>query len=102
MKKLLIMASLFWPQKNGGGPPVSILNLVKSVQGRFDIYIISKNHEIGDSKPLPGIQEGWNQFSFGNAYYVPRGQHNFEGLEKFGRNESYGRIVEMIQNRFAR
>ncbi len=77
MKKLLIMASLFWPQKNSGGPPVSIMNLVKSIQGHFDVYIISNNHEIGDSAPLPGIEEGWNTFPFGKAYYVPFGQHNF-------------------------
>ena len=80
MKKLLIMASLFWPQKNSGGPPVSILNLVKSIQDRFDIYIISKNHEIGDAAPLPGIQEGWNSFDFGRVYYVPYGQHNFGNI----------------------
>ena len=77
MKKLLIVASLFWPQKNSGGPPVSILNLVRSIQGRFDTYIISKNHEIGDTAPLPGVQEGWNAFPFGKAYYVPYGQHTF-------------------------
>lgn len=74
------MASLFWPQKNSGGPPVSILNLVKSIQEHFDTYIISKNHEIGDSKPLPGIAEGWNTFPFGKAWYVPHKQHSFENI----------------------
>lgn len=82
MKKLLIMASLFWPQKNSGGPPVSILNLVRSIQGKFDTYIISKNHEIGESTPLPGIQQGWNSFPFGKAYYVPCGQHSFGNITK--------------------
>lgn len=82
MKKLLIMASLFWPQKNSGGPPVSIMNLVKSIEGRFETYIVSKNHELGDDKPLPGIQVGWNTFSFGKAYYVPHGQHSFNNIMK--------------------
>ena len=80
MKKLLIMASLFWPQKNSGGPPVSILNLVKSIQGSFDVSIISKNHEIGNSAPLPGIVDGWNTFPFGKAYYVPYSQHSFQNI----------------------
>lgn len=88
MKKLLIMASLFWPQKNGGGPPVSILNLVKSIQGKFDISIISNHHEIGESKPLPGIAEGWNEFPFGKAYYVPHGQHTFANIT---------RLIEQVQ-----
>lgn len=77
MKKLLIMASLFWPQKNSGGPTISILNLVQSLKGRFDIYIISKNHEINDDKPLEGISPGWNQFDFGKAFYTPKGEHGF-------------------------
>lgn len=80
MKKLLIMASLFWPQKKGGGPPVSVMNVVQSIKGRFDIYIISKNHELDDDGPLPGIQNGWNRFDFGTAYYVPKGYHSFSNI----------------------
>ena len=80
MKKLLIMASLFWPQRNGGGPPVSIMNLVMSIKDQFDISIISNNHEIGDDKPLPGIAQGWNTFPFGKAWYVPKRQHTFQNI----------------------
>ena len=76
------MASLFWPQKNSGGPPVSIMNLVRSIEGKFDVYIISNNHELGETAPLPGIKEGWNTFSFGKAYYVPYGQHNFANITR--------------------
>ena len=78
MKKLLIMASLFWPQKNSGGPPISIMNLVQSVKDRFNIYIISKNHEINDDKPLEGILPGWNQFEFGKAFYTSKDEHTFK------------------------
>ena len=77
MKKLLIMASLFWPQKNSGGPPISIMNLVQAVKGKFDISIISKNHEINDDAPLEEIAPGWNQFDFGRAYYTAKGDHSF-------------------------
>lgn len=72
------MASLFWPQKNSGGPPISIMNLVQSVKERFDIYIISKNHEINDDKPLEGILPGWNQFEFGQAFYTLKDEHTFK------------------------
>lgn len=82
MKKLLIMASLFWPQKNSGGPPISIMNLVQSVKEQFDIYIISKNHEINDDRPLEGIRPGWNQFDFGKAFYTPRGEHGFGEISR--------------------
>ncbi len=82
MKKLLIMASLFWPQKNSGGPPISIMNLVQSIKDRFDIYIISKNHEINDVEPLEGILPGWNQFDFGKAVYTLSGEHNFKTVSR--------------------
>ena len=82
MKKLLIMASLFWPQKNSGGPPISILNLVNSIKDSFDIYIISKNHEINDDKPLEGISSGWNQFEFGKAIYLSREEHTLKRVRK--------------------
>ena len=80
MTKILIMASLFWPQKKGGGPPISIMNLVLSIKDDFDIYIISKNHEINEDKPLEGVHDGWNQFSFGKAYYVPKGKHSLKNI----------------------
>lgn len=75
MKKLLIMASLFWPQKKSGGPPISIMNLVTAIKDTFDVYIISNNHEIGEMEKLPGIHDGWNEFSFGKVFYIPYGEH---------------------------
>lgn len=82
MKKLLIMASLFWPQKNSGGPPISIMNLVQSIKNRFDIYIISKNHEINDERPLEGIAPGWNHFDFGKAVYTTKGEHTLGNITR--------------------
>ena len=69
-KKVLIMASLFWPQKNGGGPPISIMNIVRAIKNDFSIYIISNNHEVGEKEPLEGVISGWNEFDFGKVYYV--------------------------------
>lgn len=76
------MASLFWPQKNSGGPPISIMNLVQAVKDAFEIYIISKNHEINDTKPLEGILPGWNRFDFGKAIYTPSGEHTFGTISR--------------------
>ena len=75
MKKLLVMASLFYPQKNGGGPPVSIMNVVQAIKNNFEIYIISKNHEVGSSEKLPGIEQGWKEYDFGKVFYFDYGQH---------------------------
>lgn len=82
MKKLLIMASLFWPQKNSGGPPVSIMNLVRSIYKNYELYIISNNHELNDDKPLDGVSEGKNIFDFGTVYYLSRDMHNIKGVQR--------------------
>ncbi|MBS5588770.1 MAG: glycosyltransferase [[Clostridium] spiroforme] len=81
-KKLLIMASLFYPQKKGGGPPISIKNLVDAIYDKFDIYIISKNYEINEKEPLPGINDGWNEFYFGKVYYFGYGKRTYKKVEK--------------------
>jgi len=79
-KKLLIMASLFWPQKNGGGPPISIMNVVKAIKDDFSISIISKNYEVTDNRPLEGVTNGWNKFDFGRVYYTPYGGHGVKTI----------------------
>jgi len=81
--KLLMMASLFFPQKHSGGPPVSLWNLTEALCPYYDIYIISKNHEINEKKPLPGVTaEEWNRFSFGKAYYLDYGRHTARNVVK--------------------
>lgn len=82
MKKLLIMASLFWPQKNSGGPPISIMNLISAIKDSFEIYIISNHHEIGETDRLPKIADGWNVFPFGKAWYIPAGEHTSKNVAK--------------------
>ena len=80
MRKLLIMASLFYPQKNGGGPPVSIMNVVQAIHDKFEIMVISKNHEVGSQEKLPGIEQGWKQYSFGRVFYFNYGQHTVKNV----------------------
>lgn len=87
MRKLLIMASLFYPQKNGGGPPVSIMNVIRGIKNEFEIYVISHNFEVGDTAPLPGVNDGWNEFDFGKVYYFSHGTYNVKNI--------YGLICEI-------
>ena len=74
------MASLFWPQKHSGGPTISLMNLVNAMKDKFDIYVISKNHELNEKEGLPGIKRGWNQFEFGKAYYTDYGKHSYKEI----------------------
>lgn len=80
MKRILMMASLFWPQKNGGGPPVSIMNLVKAICNRYELHIISNNYEVNNDGPLEGVCEGKNELPFGKAYYLSRQARSFRSV----------------------
>lgn len=60
MDKVLIINGGYYPAKNYGGPVVSIDNICTLLQDRFDFYILCTNHELGDTKHLKGIKEGWN------------------------------------------
>ena len=82
MKKLLIMAPLFYPQKKGGGPTVSVMNLVKCIKDKFELYVISNNYENGESSPLDGVDSGWNSYDFGKVYYFDYGQNTIKNIYK--------------------
>ena len=49
--------------------------VVEAIKGKFDVYIISNNHELGQDEPLPGVKEGWNEFDFGRVCYLCRADH---------------------------
>lgn len=86
MKKLLIMASLFPPQKLGGGPITSISNLVGNLKDKYDIYVISHNFDLGKKEPLDGVVRGeWN-----SKYGVKVFYFDYE-------NNRFGNILKMIK-----
>ena len=58
-KKILVSAYGFFPAQQFGGPPVSIDNLSTHMTD-FEVYIVTRNHELTDKTPLEGISEGWN------------------------------------------
>lgn len=68
---LLIMASVFPPQKYGGGPAVSLGNLVTNLDKSRGVYVISHNHEIGQKESLVGVDPNkWNNFDGAYVYYL--------------------------------
>lgn len=70
MQKIVICLGGYLPAKHYGGPVTSIANLVQMLGDRFDFYIISNNHELGEKKPLQGIKYGWNQVGKAKVCYI--------------------------------
>ncbi|MEY8460662.1 glycosyltransferase family 4 protein [Eggerthellaceae bacterium 24-137] len=57
--RVLVVIGGFFPAKQYGGPPVSINNLC-SLLASEEFYIITKNHDLGESKAFDEIHAGWN------------------------------------------
>lgn len=68
--KVLIFIGGFLPAKNYGGPVTSIANLVKNLQQKCLTYIVAGNHDLHDTTPLEGIQDGWNDISGARVCYL--------------------------------
>lgn len=69
-KKIVILAPQFVPQKNGGGPTVSVYNITLSLVNLCDLYIITNNHEVHSRKPILPFDGNWEKTASGNVYYL--------------------------------
>tara|TARA_B100000780_G_scaffold273911_1_gene238144 strand:- start:7152 stop:8279 length:1128 start_codon:yes stop_codon:yes gene_type:complete len=55
MKKILIFADAYIPGFKGGGPVVSISNLVALIEDEYEILVCTRNHDFGEKTPYENI-----------------------------------------------
>ena len=55
MKKILIFAEAYVPGFKGGGPVVSISNLVALIEDEYEILVCTRNHDFGEKTPYKNI-----------------------------------------------
>ena len=80
--KILIVMSGFFPGKNYGGPPVSVDNFCSLLKGEHDIYIVTRNHDMGDDSPYENVHKGWNDRGNSNVLYVSDQNYNYSTFIK--------------------
>lgn len=79
--KILIIMSGFFPGKKYGGPPVSTDNFCTLMKDSADCYILTHNHDMGESFPYPNIVEGWNNRGNAKVKYVSDREYNSRTFE---------------------
>lgn len=79
MKILIVMAG-FFPGKKYGGPPVSVDNFC-SLMKEHECYVVTKNHEKGDSTPYEAIHDGWNDRANCCVLYLNESEYNKNSFE---------------------
>jgi len=61
LKTILIFNDYFYPGFKAGGPVQSLINLVKSLQGKYNLAVITNARDLGDTLNYDGVKENaWN------------------------------------------
>lgn len=54
-KKILIFAPSFEPAVKAGGPARSLSNLVRELGDNYTVDVVTRDRDLGDSEPFPGL-----------------------------------------------
>lgn len=78
-KKILICVDWYYPGFKAGGPIRSCINMVKSLSGEFDFFVLTSDTDYHSEAPYPGIKAGsWTKGPFGESVlYVSQKQKKF-------------------------
>ena len=79
--RILVATYGFFPAQNYGGPPVSIENFCNSMS-ECDVFVVARNHEMGKTERLQGIDDGWNKRSNCSVKYLSDAEYNAINLGK--------------------
>lgn len=78
--KILIVAEGFFPGKKYGGPPVSIDNFC-SLMNNYECYIITLNHDFGETEKYKEINTGWNDRGNSKVLYLSDDEYTTSTFE---------------------
>lgn len=79
--KILIVMTGFFPGQKFGGPPVSVDNFC-TLMNEHDCYIVTRNHDMGDTEVYHNIQPGWNQRRNCKVLYLSDKEYCYKNYEK--------------------
>ena len=71
----------FFPGKKYGGPPVSVDNFC-TLMKEHECYVITRNHEMGETSPYTSIRDGWNDRGNCKVKYLPDSAYNKDSFER--------------------
>lgn len=81
MMKILIVMEGFFPGQKYGGPPVSVDNLC-TLMNEHECYIVTCNHDMGESKVYSDIKKGWNKRKNCEVLYLSDEEYEYKRFEK--------------------
>ena len=79
--KILIVMTGFFPGQKFGGPPVSVDNFCTLME-EHDCYIVTRNHDMGESETYSNIKLGWNNRGNCKVLYLSDREYGYKQYEK--------------------
>jgi glycosyltransferase involved in cell wall biosynthesis len=78
---ILILLDSYLPGYKAGGPIQSIANLVAAIGGEFHFRVVTRDRDLGDKLPFPGIVANrWVRVGHADVMYLRPGIRGFLGL----------------------
>ena len=69
--KVLILADYFFPGIKAGGPISSLKGLTSSLGSKYEFYILTRGHDLGNKKKYENVKfNNWNQTDYGRVFYL--------------------------------
>ena len=78
--KILIVMSGFFPGQKYGGPPVSVDNFC-TLMKEHGCYIVTQNHDMGESTPYSNVTSGWNDRGNCKVQYLTDKEYGYKKYE---------------------
>ena len=73
-KTVLMLTDYYLPGFKAGGPIQTLSNIVDQLGGQLNFRILTRDRDLGDSAPYPGIKTGrWLSCSKAETLYLPSG-----------------------------
>lgn len=80
--KVLIFVDYYLPGFKAGGPIASVSRMVKDLRDGFDIRLVTRDRDLGDSVHYPNIHSNaWNELNGIPIYYAEPDQLNASTIE---------------------
>lgn len=90
---VLVFVGHYRPGFKAGGILRSVENLVNHLHGEFQFMIVTRDRDLGDDAPYPGVsRHEWNSVGFARVYYLEPGAETLSCLRQIVRSTPHDLI----------
>ena len=68
--RVLVTSNVFEPGFRGGGPIRSLVGIVDSISEQTDLYLVTKDRDLGSTEPYPGLSGRWVRRGRSEVFYL--------------------------------